>query len=291
MTISKDRLHAKQGEIEGEEYFTDPEISKMFILDIDDMFDLTKYDIILEPSAGSGNILEHLPKENRIGLDIDPKIDEVIKTDFFDWEPPGWEPLFGETPRIITIGNPPFGRNSDLALKFFHHASQWSDTICFIIPVTWDKYHIQKKIPNDFGLYYSKRLDPLGFIYPNGERIKNPIRCVAQIWSREHKGDNLRLHRQRQNWHEDFEIVKDKRPFDLWMAYWGGGRKQLFLTPEEMEESKLSISGFRKIKFHTEEARETFLSIDWEAESLQDNVGCWNLSEETLVEIYKNNFK
>ena len=289
MTLSRTSYRGPQHrDINKEQYFTDPKIAKNFVRNIDNLYRFDDYDFILEPSAGSGNILQYLPSEKRIGLDLIPQIDEVVETDFFDWEPDNWNPLFGETPKIITIGNPPFGRNSDLALRFFRHASQYSDVICFIIPITWEKYSIHKKIPSDFGLYYSEVLDPLGFVFPDGSRIKNPIRCVAQCWSRYRPNtDNIRKHRPPKSFHEDFEIVASD-DFDLWMAYWGGGRKEVFLTKEQMVERGGSTSGFRKIKFNNPDALTTFLSIDWEKETLDKNVGCWNLAEGTLVDTYEN---
>ena len=41
----------------------------------------------IEPSAGSGNFLNLLPKNNRIGLDIEPLSEEIIKQDFLEWFP------------------------------------------------------------------------------------------------------------------------------------------------------------------------------------------------------------
>ena len=268
--------------VEEEQYFTDPVIAEKFVSQIDSLYDISSYDIVLEPSAGSGNFLKYLPEETRIGLDIEPQTDEVIQSDFFDWEPDNWNPLFGDTPKIITIGNPPFGRNSDLALRFFHHASQYSDVICFIIPITWVKYSIHKKLPSDFGLYYSEVLDPFGFIYPDGSRIKNEIRCVAQCWSRFNVGMNQRIYQKPKQHHHDFEVIKDDRDFDIWMAWWGSFHKEIFL-PKETDAS----SCFRKIKFHTPEAEKVFRSIEWKKETEYLNVGVWALSEDTLVEKYE----
>ena len=63
--------------------------------------DSTKYTYI-EPSAGDGVFLNKLPKKRRIGIDIEPMNDEVIKSNFFEWNPP-------TNQKYITVGNPPFG--------------------------------------------------------------------------------------------------------------------------------------------------------------------------------------
>ena len=36
----------------------------------------------IEPSAGSGSFLKILPKNKRIGIDIEPRFDEIIKQDY-----------------------------------------------------------------------------------------------------------------------------------------------------------------------------------------------------------------
>jgi transcriptional regulator with XRE-family HTH domain len=70
--------------------------------------DINQYKFI-EPSAGDGSFLSELPMGRRIGLDIEPKNDEIIKQDFLMWEP--------EDGKYVTFGNPPFGLRGNLALK------------------------------------------------------------------------------------------------------------------------------------------------------------------------------
>ena len=94
-----------------DQFYTKTEIAKRFVEDVFSIIDHTKYDNIIEPSAGSGKILDFLPEDKRIGLDLDPKRDDIIKGDFFDY-------IFPKGKNLV-IGNPPFGRNSKLALQFF----------------------------------------------------------------------------------------------------------------------------------------------------------------------------
>ena len=47
--------------------------------------DVTNYTYV-EPSAGNGNFLKVLPANKRIGLDIEPRDNEVFKQDFLDWD-------------------------------------------------------------------------------------------------------------------------------------------------------------------------------------------------------------
>ena len=81
----------------------------------------------IEPSAGSGNFLNILPSSRRIGIDIEPKNDEIIKYDYLKWLP-------NNINKYIVIGNPPFGLRGQLALKFILHTNKFADYVCFILP-------------------------------------------------------------------------------------------------------------------------------------------------------------
>jgi hypothetical protein len=168
-----------------DQFYTHPEISKRFVEKVNEIYDLSSYDYVIEPSMGEGFIYEHLPTENRIGLDIEKNHDECLEGDFFEWTPEKsgitYEPLLGEYPRMIFVGNPPFGRSSSLAIDFFIHASNYGDDICFVIPKTWSKFSVQNRLPTDFGLYYEAVLPEHAFIF-NGRPYG--VRCVAQCWSR-----------------------------------------------------------------------------------------------------------
>ena len=168
-----------------DQFYTNPKIAKRFVKKIDELYDFSKYDHVIEPSMGEGFIYKYLPTENRIGLDIEKNHPDCLEGDFLKWKPEKsgieYEPLLGIQPDIMFVGNPPFGRASGLALDFFRHAANYSDVICFIIPRTWMKYVIHSKIPADFGLYWQAVLPDYAFVF-NDEPY--PVRCVAQCWSR-----------------------------------------------------------------------------------------------------------
>lgn len=158
---------------ERDAFFTKPEIAKRFVDKVDELYPLAGFDNVIEPSAGSGSILQHLPKHNRIGLDIEPMHEEVLPGDFFDYSFPK-----GTT---AVVGNPPFGRHSKLAIEFFNNCAQYADVIAFIIPRSWMKYKTQKQLNPDFELYTSIVLPDESFTL-DGEPYT--VRCCAQIWSK-----------------------------------------------------------------------------------------------------------
>lgn len=135
----------------------------------------------IEPSAGNGVFLKLLPENRRIGLDIEPKLDEIKKQDFLEWKPP-------DSNKYITIGNPPFGLRGQLALKFINHSSQFSDYVCFILPQLFesDGKGVPRKRVIGLNLIHSEKLDT-EFESPDGKPIK--VECIFQVWSKFHKND------------------------------------------------------------------------------------------------------
>lgn len=165
------------------------------------------FDLWVEPSAGAGAFLFNLP-EPRIGLDIAPDHDEIINQDFLQWR-------FPENKSIAVVGNPPFGRQCSLALKFFKRSSLFADLIAFILPRTFKKVSIQNKLSTKWDLQYELDLPATSFELINDYgSIKNySVSCVWQIWERIPDGGRRKKIKIEQN-HSDWEwTTKDKAKF------------------------------------------------------------------------------
>lgn len=64
-----------------------------------------------------------------------------------------WTPETAGFDTVITFGNPPFGKNSSLALKFINKAAEFSDFIAMILPRTFRKESMSRLIhPGLMGL-------------------------------------------------------------------------------------------------------------------------------------------
>ncbi len=136
--------------------------------------DLTMYDLIIEPSAGNGSFSNEI--ENCIALDIEPEAPNIIQQDFFTYHPPeGYN-------KILVIGNPPFGQQSTLAVKFFNYAANFADTIAFIFPRSFKKYSLQNQLNLYFKLIYEEDLPSNSFILDNQPY---DVPCVFQIWTKQ----------------------------------------------------------------------------------------------------------
>jgi hypothetical protein len=132
----------------------------------------------IEPSAGDGSFYNIMPTMQRVGVDIEPKCDGVIQSDFLKWTP--------DSTKNICIGNPPFGLRGHLALKFINHAAEFSDFVCFILPQLFDsngKGSCKSRVKG-MNLIHSEVIDS-SFYYPGGKDVE--VNCVFQVWSKYHK--------------------------------------------------------------------------------------------------------
>ena len=153
-----------------DKFYTKPEIAQFCL----NHLDITKYDNIIEPSAGNGSFLKLLPA-NAIGYDIAPEGEKIIKADFlkltFD--------LKGST---LVIGNPPFGVQNNLAIDFFNKSAQFATTIAFIVPRSFRKISIQNRLNLNFKLVSDIDLPEKSFTLLGTEY--NLPTCF-QIWERQ----------------------------------------------------------------------------------------------------------
>jgi hypothetical protein len=97
-----------------------------------------------------------------------------VRQDFFEYAPPK------NKKKILIIGNPPFGRVSSLAVKFFNHAAQFATVIAFLVPRTFRKISIQNKLDDRFHLVYDEEI-------PNTPGCFSPqmmVICCFQIWEK-----------------------------------------------------------------------------------------------------------
>lgn len=154
----------------------------------------------LEPSAGTGSFIDAaraiFGNVKVKAYDIDPKRKDIRKADFLKTKFRG--------SNLVTIGNPPFGKRSSLAIQFFNAAAAKSDIVAFIVPVQFEKYGVQKQLDPRFKLIYSERLGKDSFLYNEKDC---DIRCVFQVWTiLETEYQDLRIKEAPKTAHPDFEM-------------------------------------------------------------------------------------
>ena len=156
-----------------DKFYTIPVIVDKCIESVGKKYDWTKWDLILEPSAGNGSFLFKIPSVNKIGIDIEPDHPDILKQDFFTYSPP-------DKANILVIGNPPFGKISSLAIQFFNRAAKWATVIAFIVPRTFRRISVQNKLDLHFHLTQDEEIptSPCSFTPPM------MAKCCFQIWER-----------------------------------------------------------------------------------------------------------
>jgi predicted RNA methylase len=162
-----------------DQFYTAPEVANNCAKILKDYLSGNNIDVenIVEPSAGAGAFsmaANNVFRKEIISYDIDPKFEGVIKCDFLEQDISSFK---GN--KTIVIGNPPFGKNSSLAIKFFNKSAEFADVIGFVLPKTFKKTSVINKLDNYFHL--EKEIEiPLNSFLVLGEVTDVP--CVFQIW-------------------------------------------------------------------------------------------------------------
>lgn len=138
----------------------------------------------IEPSAGTGSFYDLLPKNKRIGIDIEffKKYEsEYLQADFLTWAP------INKTNKYIAIGNPPFGYRGWLALSFLNRASDFCDYVGFILPMSFqsDGKGSPKHRVTNMTLVHHEVLPESLFL--KGDGGKTNVNTLWQIWKRGEK--------------------------------------------------------------------------------------------------------
>jgi hypothetical protein len=147
-------------------------------------------DLIIEPSAGDGSFLKILKDVHLtdavVGYDLHPCGDDIIEMDYL--KPEGttsFMALVNEYREmgnnIHVVGNPPFGRQSSLAIKFIKKSCEYCQSISFILPKSFKKASMKSHFPPLFHPIFETELPPNSFMV-NG--IDHDVPCVFQIWKK-----------------------------------------------------------------------------------------------------------
>lgn len=129
-------------------------------------FPLANY-FIVEPSAGDGKFTDLLPVGS-MSLDVASRSAGIIKANFFDV-------TIDHKGLIAVIGNPPFS----LAVPFFNHAASQAHLIAMILPKSFNKESVLRRLDRRFHLVAQVEVPPYAFLR-NGKRCN--VRAVFQIW-------------------------------------------------------------------------------------------------------------
>ena len=141
--------------------------------------DIQKNDMCIEPSAGNGSFINDIKTlfKNYRFYDLKPENAEIIEQNYLEFD---YNVIIKKpNSKIHIIGNPPFGRQSSLAIKFIKKSCEYCDSISFILPKSFKKNSLKKHFPLNFHLICEYDLPKNSFIIDKNDY---DVPCVFQIW-------------------------------------------------------------------------------------------------------------
>ena len=165
-----------------DQFYTKEDCSVMCLTNLKNFIDINNFDIVIEPSAGTGsfnkafrNVFPNY-QGKFISYDIDPKANDIIKQDYLKLDISDFKDK-----NVLVIGNPPFGQNSKLAKLFIKKSCEYANIIAFILSSSFKK----NTMNNCFNLFFHKEQE---FEIPEDafivdDKIHN-VDCIFQIWKK-----------------------------------------------------------------------------------------------------------
>lgn len=163
-----------------EQYYTPKPLALELVAQIEKVLGSLAGKTVLEPAGGTGSFIDAVQAigvAKVISFDIEPLHELVTFGDFLGQEI--------KESNLITISNPPFGRNNSLSIPFFNHAAKVSDAICFIVPRSWRKWSVTNRLDLGFALALDLDID-IDYVDEAGTPLsdKNHLATCFQIWKK-----------------------------------------------------------------------------------------------------------
>ena len=192
--------------------------------------------------------------------------DHLITTDFlsYDW---------GNMKFDVILGNPPYGKNSNLAVEFLNKSGLLAPRVCFVLPRTFRKTSILNRIDP----YMHLRVD---HTVPD-HMFPAPILTCYQVWE---KSNDLRAKIATKTAHPDFEFVTPDVANVCIGRVGAGPCGNIYL--DDFQDRSVNSHYFIKTKNKTVLKKLQSLSPHFRNAGTQ-TVGVPSLSKDELIKIYE----
>ncbi len=229
------------------------------------------YDCVIEPSAGDGAFYKNIEHDNKIGIDIDPQHDEIVRGDWFNYN------IGEDYERVLVIGNPPFGQYQKLSSKFISHAISFRNvqTIAFILPDVYKKHTRQKILPYNWRIVSITTLGKNCFTL-EGKDYHVPASFFIFDKS---AGKDLRVDPNAYTETNDFKF-SNKDDFDIFV--FGASPKRITKNPTPNNRGY-----FLKSKIPVEDLISRIQAVDWNGNSCANGGVYWLTKYEFLEQYIK----
>lgn len=257
-----------------DKFYTKHDVAKSLI----NVIDLKKYDHIIEPSAGNGSFFAQINHDSKIGLDIFPESDDILKCDWFKYRiDEGYE-------NVAIIGNPPFGKRNTISVNFINHAISFPNVkmIGFILPNVFKKYTLQEKISNEMKISKIMDLPSNSFFNQDGDV---DIPCSFFIFERE---SNIDLRQKKVIETDDFKFVTKHEKFDYFI--FGSAPKNLISYRNRNTINEKNRGYYIKTKIPNRDFLRKIKSVPWKGHS-SVNGGVYWLTKVDIVQNYNEHIQ
>ena len=163
-----------------DKYYTSEKAVQTCMGFIKQQIEITDSDLCIEPSAGNGSFIKSIQLlfSNYKFYDLEPENEEITKLNYLEFD---YMDIKKDYNRVHVIGNPPFGRQSSLAIKFIKKSAEFCDSVSFILPKSFKKQSLKRHFPLKFHLIFESDL-PVNSFLVGGKQHDVP--CVFQIWEK-----------------------------------------------------------------------------------------------------------
>jgi predicted RNA methylase len=260
-----------------DKYYTKSNIVKECMNFVRKYITINSDDICIEPSAGNGAFIPEIKEifKNYRFYDLEPENLEITKLNYLDFD---YQTLkIRPNQKIHIIGNPPFGRQSSLAIQFIKKSVEFCNTISFILPKSFKKSSLKKHFPLLFHLEYEYELPKFSFTIEN--KIYD-VPCVFQIWI---KKDVPRCIPKKLV-ENKYKFVKKEDPYDISFR-----RVGVYAGKIDRHGENKSPQSHYFIKFDfplTDEMFEKLSTISYNSKN--DTVGPKSISKQELIKEFNS---
>lgn len=271
--MKKNQVGLKRDTID--KYYTNPIIVELCLTKIKEFININEDDIIIEPSAGNGAFINGIKEmcNNTFFFDLEPEHESIIKQDYLLWK-------HRHLPKISihVIGNPPFGRQSSLAIKFIKKSCEYAESISFILPKSFKKDSLKKHFPLNYHLFCEIDIPKKSFLVNNEEY---DVPCVFQIWKR------METHREipEKIYPNNFKFVNKTDDADISFRRVGINAGKIEKNILNKSEQSHYFIKFINIEL-TDYIFEKLKDINFECSN--NTVGPKSISKQELIKVYNN---
>lgn len=253
-----------------DQYYTKPTVANELLTWLWQQM-LPKSDKYLEPAAGDGSFSSLLPENKTEAIDLLPLSANVKQQDFMEYYP---QPGFS----YMVIGNPPFGKNSSLAIRFFNRSANFAEAIAFIVPRTFKKHSVIGRLHPFFHLLAEREVPKNAFL-ENGKEKDVPT--LFQVWVKQ-KTPRVVSHTLPKESDFIFVSKQDSPDFSIQRVGANAGKIRT-----EFDDRAAASHYFVRAKEANlkKKVQKTLEAIDWQ-EVKSNSAGNPSISKRELLELY-----